>query len=195
MTAAAAEAYDQDVRDRGLATLPLAESPWLPLYSEVLRWLPRTARVIDLGCGTGRFARLLADYGIPSYHGIDFSAAAITEAGDYVRDEGFTFEHADLRDWQPGPIDGATVFVCLEVLEHLADDRDLIRRVPPGHRLVLSVPSYPSEHHVRTFQHPADVFRRYERLLDFTAWRALDVGPPGRTIHLCDTRRRVGSWT
>lgn len=187
--------YDRDAADPdALCQLPLSESPWLLLYdaaAEMVSW--DTGPVVDLGCGTGRFARLLTDRGVPAVWGVDFSEAAIRSARDYAKDA--SFEVADLRTWEPGVIDGATVFTCLEVLEHLEDDLDLVGRVPGGHRLIFSVPSYPSESHVRVFRHVGDVFARYERLVDVTAWRALDMGPVGRRIHLVDSRRRADSWS
>lgn len=186
--------YDRDAADPdALCRLPLESSPWLPLYvaaAEMVSW--DAGPVVDLGCGTGRFARLLTDRGVP-VSGVDFGEAAIRSARDYAKDA--SFEVCDLRVWEPGPVEGATVFTCLEVLEHLEDDLDLVGRVPGGHRLIFSVPSYPSESHVRVFRHVADVFARYERLVDVTAWRALDMGPVGRRIHLVDSRRRADSWS
>lgn len=194
-TAAPAAFYDQDIANpASLALLPLEQSPWKPLYDTVLRTIPRGRRIVDLGCGTGRLARLLADYEYANYVGHDFSEAAIAEARRYVPDQGFDFHVTDLTEWQPGPVTSPTIFVCLETLEHLDDDVDLIRRIPNGHRLLLSVPSHDSAAHVRTFRHVSDVFARYERLLDFQAWRGLDFGAVGRRIHLCDTTRRTDSW-
>lgn len=194
-TAAPASFYDTDLADRdSLALIPLERSPWLPLYTEALRWLP-VRPIVDLGCGTGRFARLLADHGFTAYEGVDFSPAATAEARRYVPEPGFRFRVTDLADWQPAPGSSNTIYVTLETLEHLDDDIDLLRRIPNGHQLLLSVPSYDSAGHVRTFPHLADVFARYQPLLDFHAWRALDMGSIGRRIHLCDTTRRADSWS
>lgn len=196
ISAAPADVYDADIQDpESLALIPVEHSPWLPLYTEVLRWLPRTAPVVDLGCGTGRLARLLADHGFNDYLGLDFSEAAIQQAAAYVEDDGFTFAQWDLRDLWTRPIHEASVFVCTEVLEHLDDDHALIRYIPNGATLIFSVPSYDSANHVRTFGHVSDVFARYERLIDIIAWRALDFGPVGRRVHLCEATRRADSWS
>lgn len=201
VTAAAAAVYDADVRDHGLATLPLEQSPWLPLYDAAGDMLTRAGYgpIVDLGCGTGRFARWLCDHDCSDYLGVDFAAEAISEAARYVSDGvelgRCRFDVCDLRDWQPGMVHGSTVFVCLEVLEHLDDDRELIGRIPPGHRVVFSVPNYPSSTHVRCFPHLREVFVRYDRMLDITAWQALDMGHPARRIHLVDSRRRGDSWS
>ncbi|MCZ7538265.1 MAG: methyltransferase domain-containing protein [Acidimicrobiia bacterium] len=81
ITAAPASFYDADLATPdSLALIPLEQSPWLALYEEVLRWLPRGWPIVDLGCGTGRLARLLANHGWADYQGHDFSPMAIQTA-------------------------------------------------------------------------------------------------------------------
>jgi len=80
-------------------------------------------------------------------------------------------------------------YVCLEVLEHLDDDCDLIGKLPAGARLILSVPSFESDTHVRWFDSFDDVTGRYDGLLDFTETVVLPVGDEGRVIYLADTVR------
>lgn len=200
MTAAEADFYDRNLEDpEALALLPLDESPWLPLYTEAAGWIEGGKPVIDLGCGTGRFPAVLQgrehDGG---YQGLDFSSSAVAEAVAFLGDpELFRFEVGDLRSWEPPDIlSGDTVFVCLETLEHLDDDRGLVAKVPPGHRFIASVPNFGSAAHVRTFPSPASLWARYEGLLIFRRWSYVDLadGRPGRAIHLVETVRRSDSW-
>lgn len=53
-----AEFYDQFI-DRHL--IPLEKSPWKKVYEEAARLLPESKdeTIVDIGCGTGRFAKLL----------------------------------------------------------------------------------------------------------------------------------------
>lgn len=176
------------------AMLDLQLSPWRPLYEEAARWIPRNHPVVDLGCGTGRFLRALerADHDA-ARHGIDFSPAAIDAAAAYLTTSRNELTVGDLRDWRPDPDRaGNTSYTCLEVLEHLDDDRALVRQVPPGHQFVFSVPSYDSEAHLRVFKNVGDVFARYDRLLSLRRWSLIDLG--GRVVHVCDSVRRSDSW-
>lgn len=197
MTAVEADFYDTDIQNpESLAMRPLWESPWLPLYLEVAGWIENDKPIVELGCGTGRFAALLAERRHNAdYQGIDFSPLAIDAARD--QGTGFEFEVGDLRDWAPEEhISGDTVFVCLETLEHLDNDKALIARIPPGHRLILSVPNFDSKAHVRHFTSPAQIWQRYQPLLLFRRWSYIDYadGRPGRAIHLVETVRRSESW-
>jgi trans-aconitate methyltransferase len=178
VTAVGADWYDA-VLDGSRAMAPLEESSALPVYLAALRFLPELP-IVDLGCGTGRFARLVG--GRP-YCGYDFAPAVIAEAERYC--PGMAFEVADLRDWEHGPdLPDEVCYVLLEVLEHLDDDRGLLGRLAPGQPAVFSVPNFWSESHIRRFLQPAHVFERYGDLLDFTAWQSLSFPTPGRRIHV-----------
>lgn len=190
------EFYDRAMTESGSpAMLELAESPWRPLYAEAARWIQSSAPVVDLGCGTGRFADELRNQGHAApFLGLDFSPATIAEATSYVGDERVQFEVRDLRAWIPDELRaGGTVYTCLEVLEHLADDVDLIARVPPGHELIFSVPNYPSEAHLRNFGHISQVWARYDELVTFRRWSLIALDDR-KAIHLLDATRRLEAW-
>lgn len=190
-----AEFYDAAMTGDGEpAMLPYEESPWLPVYREAARFAPNSRDVVDLGCGTGRFAAyLLSTSFAGSYLGLDFSHLAVAEARAYVRSSRATFEVADLRSWQPNRLQASSTFICLEVLEHLEHDRGLIRALPAGSQLVFSVPSYMSASHVRCFPQLGQVFARYGDILDIRGWRRVDFSDTN-IVHVCDSVRRAGIW-
>jgi 2-polyprenyl-3-methyl-5-hydroxy-6-metoxy-1,4-benzoquinol methylase len=191
---------DHMVADDAPAMLPLEESPWRPLYQEAAHGIALNEAVIDLGCGTGRFAHELYRDGerYGAYTGVDFSVETIREAVTYLRRNAikgeFTFDCIDLAEWQtPTGIGGETVFTCLEVLEHIDDDLALVAKVPAGHRLIFSVPNYHSEAHVRAFQHVGEIWERYAGLLTFRRWSLISLSST-RVIHLVEGVRRTESW-
>lgn len=188
--------YDERmVADDAPSMLPLEDSPWRPLYVEAAMWIPKAHPVVDLGCGTGRFLRCLEVEGHEGERaGVDFSAAAVTEALGYLGADAATLELVDLRDWQPDPRRaGHTTYTCLEVLEHLDDDLGLIERIPPGHQVVFSVPNYESEAHLRWFRGPGAAEQRYGMLLSLRRWSLIRLDER-KAIHLFDSTRRTGSW-
>jgi SAM-dependent methyltransferase len=98
-------------------------------------------RVLDLGCGAGRFLAALRDAGAEPV-GVELAEAALTRAGRNV-------PGADLRLVEPDgslPLEHASVDLvwCSEVLEHIADTAHTLleaRRVlRPGGRLLVTVP-------------------------------------------------------
>lgn len=193
------EFYDAAMTGEGEpAMLPLDESPWRELYYETGRMIWKECPVVDLGCGTGRFAAQLRNLGHGPYTGLDFSPATVDEARRYVPaasgEWNATFHVQDLRDWEPDdPRPGNVVYVCLETLEHLENDVDLVRRVPVGHEFIFSVPNYGGQAHLRCFPDVSDAWKRYGHLLRFQAWQLLGEGPR-HYIHLYRTTRRGDSW-
>jgi len=98
-------------------------------------------RVLDLGCGAGRFVAALRDAGADPV-GVEVAEAALERARRNA-------PGADLRLAEPGgglPLEHRSVDLvwCSEVLEHVADTAHLLleaRRVlRPGGRLLVTVP-------------------------------------------------------
>ena len=100
-------------------------------------------RVLDLGCGAGRFVAALQDAGADPV-GVELAEAALERARRNA-------PGADLRLVEPDgslPLEHGSVDLvwCSEVLEHVADTAGLlleVRRVlRPGGRLLVTVPSH-----------------------------------------------------
>lgn len=170
MNAVGAEFYDALLDDPTTVYLgPVAASPYLPMYLAVADLVP-PGSVVELGCGTGRLAAIL-DRG-PDYLGIDFAPRLLAEASRHVPNSIFWL--ADLRtDAIP---QAADTYVATEVLEHLDDDLGLIERLPIGSTVVLSVPSFPSESHVRHFPGRRSAADRYGALLMIDFVKHIPIG-------------------
>ena len=102
--------------------------------------LTESARLVDIGCGTG--ANVSALSAVCRAAGVDFS----TEALRFCRDRGLTglargsAERLPLRD------DVVDAIVATDILEHLDDDvaalKEFRRALKPGGRAIITVPAY-----------------------------------------------------
>jgi SAM-dependent methyltransferase len=115
--------------------------------------LPKQARILDAGCGTGGNLNFLSQFGEVTGVELDNGAAAL------ARDRGnCTILKGSLPDKMPFAGQQFDLIVLLDVLEHIDDDKASLRTlqnllVPRGF-LVLTVPAFPflwsmhdKEHH------------------------------------------------
>jgi SAM-dependent methyltransferase len=102
--------------------------------------LPSPARILDAGCGSGRNMIDLARHG--EVTGIELSDASVAAArarkvGEVVQGSVLEMPFAD---------DSFDLAVCLDVIEHLEDDRGALRELrrvlAPGGVLLVTVPAY-----------------------------------------------------
>jgi SAM-dependent methyltransferase len=100
---------------------------------------PQT-RILDAGCGSGRNMLDLARYG--EVTGIELSDTSVALACELHTGEVLQGSILDM----PFTTDSFDLAVCLDVVEHLQDDRqalsELRRVVAPGGSLLVTVPAY-----------------------------------------------------
>jgi 2-polyprenyl-3-methyl-5-hydroxy-6-metoxy-1,4-benzoquinol methylase len=98
--------------------------------------------VLDVGCGTGRTAALIAAAGAKRVVGLDFAPSAIELARSSFSAENLAFECGDFRDWTD-PVD---VIVSCGTIEHTDSPAETLSRmaalVPPGGHVVLTCPHF-----------------------------------------------------
>jgi SAM-dependent methyltransferase len=97
-------------------------------------------RILDVGCGTGTMIQYLARYG--QAEGIDMDADAVQFC--YQRGVSQVQQVTGLP--LPFPDDSFDLITALDVLEHIEDDRAMLRELHrilrPGGLFLLSVPAY-----------------------------------------------------
>jgi ubiquinone/menaquinone biosynthesis C-methylase UbiE len=119
--------------------------------------LPAAPRILDAGCGSGCTLDALQEFGEVS--GCDINPLAIESAQ--------ARGHEDVREGNlediPFDDDAFDLVTCLDVIEHVADDRraltELRRVTRPGGRLLVTVPAYQwlwsahdvANHHMRRY--------------------------------------------
>jgi glycosyltransferase involved in cell wall biosynthesis/SAM-dependent methyltransferase len=103
------------------------------------------AEVLEAGCGSGVGTKLLLAAGAAHVVGLDYNPEALALARSRAADPRAEYHQWDLNQTPLPLADGRfDVVVCLEVLEHVREQRALLaelRRVlKPGGRLIVSVP-------------------------------------------------------
>jgi SAM-dependent methyltransferase len=120
--------------------------PTAPWHLSTLRHLPdlRGKRVLEIGCGRGVFAKVLAERGADLV-AADFSETAVSYAE--TRLQGWDAETlvADIQAI-PFPDQSFDVVVSQETVEHVRDPRralaELVRVMRPGGLLIVTGPNY-----------------------------------------------------
>lgn len=109
----------------------------------LLAGLPKSARILELGCGPGYFLEYLRNHGFTDARGIDISAEQVAMA----REKRLAAEVGDVfatLDTTPGSLDAV---VGIDLLEHFSKDEglrlcDSIRRsLQPGGRVIFRTPN------------------------------------------------------
>jgi len=119
--------------------------------------------VLEVGCGQGNIAQYLLDRdGLHRrVHGIDTEESYIRIAKSKIHDADFTAEVGDFRKLNR---EFDTV-LCVNTVEHIADDRDFVRelanRVRPGGTVAILVPAHNFLY--SHYDHEVGHYRRYTK--------------------------------
>jgi SAM-dependent methyltransferase len=134
--------------------------------------LPADPRILDAGCGSGRFMVELAKLG--SVTGVELSDTSVSLARE--RQLGDVVAGSVLE--MPFPEDSFDLAVSLDVIEHLDDDlaalRELRRAVAPGGALLVTVPAYQwlwSGHDEINHHHRRYTRRSLQRVAEQAGWQ------------------------
>lgn len=98
----------------------------------------RGARVLDVGCGTGKFARVLAERGLARVWGVEPSAEMLAEARKRVPSSvGLKRAHAERLPFKDGYFDAAVLWTVVHLVERPAAFAELHRVLAPGGRVAI----------------------------------------------------------
>ena len=174
--------YDQVFKERKMFNVSYRDSPYWVHWTQVIQMLGpnKAVKILDVGCGPGQLAQYLFDDGFISYAGFDFSSEAIDKAKKLSTTFNFFVGNAFDKSSYNGDYD---VDLCLEVFEHLEEDKQVINNILEGKRVIFSVPNFWDPSHVRRFISFRQIKNRYYKILDIK--RIVRVG----NIYICDAVR------
>jgi SAM-dependent methyltransferase len=122
--------------------------PWYDMAAKVLTSTPRlvaSARVLEIGCGSGDFAAWMVSRGAKEVTGEDFSNVAIQAARERHQANDLSFAVGDIENIAHGPESFDLVVSC-ETIEHVLNParavNELARVLRKGGTLLLSTPNY-----------------------------------------------------
>ena len=164
------------------------KSTYYAMWLEVLKIINaiKPNKILELGCGVGQFANMLFDNNIDNYTGIDFSTVAIKKAieknkkGRFIPINLYSQQATEL-------IRQHNYIICLETLEHLQNDLDVVAAIKPGTTFIFSLPDFDCESHVRYFKSKQDLIKRYKHLLNFTSCSIFKIK---NIYYICNTIRK-----
>jgi SAM-dependent methyltransferase len=175
---------------RGRRQIIRAELDQLPL--------PSDARILDAGCGSGRTLEELLDYG--NVAGLELNP----DAAEVAQGRGCGEVQVGRLEELPWPSDSFDLITCLDVIEHVPDDRAALRELrrvsKPGGWMLATVPAYQAlwsyhdvaNHHYRRYQRAtlrAAVTDAGWRLARMTSFNTL-LFPPAAVVRLAQRRLR-----
>ena len=149
-------------------------SPYFEMWESILN---KVDDIADFGCGVGQFAQMAIDQGVKYSYGLDFSDTAI----DRCKEINDRFYLRSLHDEDVYSLRPYKTAVLLEVLEHLDNDKEVLTFIPKGRNIVISVPNFDSEGHVRYFKDIEEVLNRYS-IIDVADTETFDIGTQGKQI-------------
>jgi SAM-dependent methyltransferase len=122
---------------------------WLNAFELVVREADlRGRRVLDIGCGTGRFTAPLAERGIARAWGVDASPEMLAVAREKLPESvGLKLGRAEDLPFRDGWFDRAVMWLVAHLVDRPAALRDAARVLVPDGR--LAVVSFATEHFER----------------------------------------------
>ncbi len=169
-----------------------SEHKYKELFESVVKMLPaeKEATILDLGCGVGGLVPFLKEAGYKNYLGIDFSSELVMTASSRFSDYKFITENISSK-FAKKAMTKYSVVICLEVLEHITDDLEIVKCLPADKIFIFSVPTVMSSGHVRCFANPDEVVSRYKEFLNFVEKKTImKLGKPHHLMFLNKTVRK-----
>jgi hypothetical protein len=129
------------------------QSKLFALVRAVRKFSPDWASLIDVGAGSGFFSRSIADF--------EKGQQVICVDPNYEEEK--SEEEGNLKFVKDPPLNGGDVYLFMDVLEHVANDVELLTRYTnnarPGAKVFITVPAFMSmwSAHDEYLEH----FRRY----------------------------------
>lgn len=141
-----AELFDALIREDPVEAFgrgPIQQALWEKRVALTSRYAAHDAPTLDVGCGNGLVTRMVAERVGGPVVGMDVSEECVRHAAAHNAHPRVQYRHGSVEDFEPSEPLG--LIVMYEVLEHLDDPAETLRRLVgwlrPGGHLILSTPN------------------------------------------------------
>jgi SAM-dependent methyltransferase len=149
-------------------------------------------RVLDFGCGDGKFSSLLLECKPSFLAGVDISEAAVAFAKAHIPQGEFIAVAKPPLPFESGSFEA---LFCLDVIEHIPDDeaapwkKELLRVLRQGGKLIITVPSKTKNLDAKHFRHytPGELRELFEAECGEFAFQGYFSRLPFVPVALLDT--------
>ena len=132
------------------------------------QYYPFPKQVLEVGAGTGYFAKIFIDKFIPQKYAVyEFSKSfkIIRKKFKEERRTKVVIHNKSFKDLSSKELEQYDCVIALEVLEHINWDREFLSKIKPGTWVFISVPRIHGYNHVRAFLTPDSIAYRYRDIL------------------------------
>ena len=137
---------NQNAKAPFLDKLKIVYRPYICPFDKLLMLVNDKDTVFDIGCGSGQFALLLAEFCIPKFiRGIEISPGLIENANALLKNHNYPNHHFSVFDGSslPDEINTSDFIFMIDVLHHIPKYsqvdflKKLYAKMAPGSKLVL----------------------------------------------------------
>jgi len=150
---------------------------WSLRFKKTWDILTQNKNILEIGHGAGTFAAYCWHHGHrKQWVGVDFGTVGMKMAtignekhghqncdffqADFVEEDfGSIMDSAFFDEYGGSPDDW--MVLGMEILEHLPNDKELVRSIPKGVEASFTVPGFDANGHLRHFPNPEDATERY----------------------------------
>jgi SAM-dependent methyltransferase len=175
--------YDEAFTEIVEYRMPYKISRYYPIWKAVLDFIPERNSILDIGCGTGQFAQMVIENGRKCI-GVDFSDVALKQAKKFNPESEFIKADIDKLEQLSVNYEHIDTVVFVEVLEHIQNDINALIYYAADKPVVLTLPMFLSESHVRCFYTKNAIIERYD-MFDFDSIINIEKS----RIFICSCRR------
>jgi len=138
------------------------------LLTMIEPYIPEDCVILDIAAGSGYIAnKLLENEKVIKYYWNDINEIIIEDVKQRIDNKKIEFAIFDANKPKIN-FEEINLFISIS-LEHITNDKKLLRNLKPNTLIVICSPNFDSHQHVRYFEEMKNFEKRYEDIIDIVA--------------------------